>query len=87
MLSKWLSYTDADGNLIKTRPYWAKQWAGFNVNGRPWMERMKQSDYKDETVEFKKVLGEIGKEHGWTLADLKKRFSNDVFDILFFDDV
>ncbi|KAJ4390706.1 hypothetical protein N0V93_004304 [Gnomoniopsis smithogilvyi] len=87
VLSKWLSYTDSDGKPIKTRPHWAKQWAEFHVKGESWLTRMKDVDYKDEIVEFKKVLSEIGKEHGWTLADLKKRFSNDTFDSLYFDDV
>lgn len=87
VLSIWLSYTDSDGKLVKTRPHWAKQWAGLDVNGEPWMKKMKDIDYKDEIVEFKKVLGDIGKEHGWILADLKDRFSNDTFDALYFDDV
>lgn len=87
VLSKWMSYIDSDGKLIKTRPHWAKQWADFDVNGEPWIKKMKDVDYKEEIVEFKKVLSEIGKGHGWTLADLKKRFSNDTFDSLYFDDV
>lgn len=86
VLTKWLSYTDAQGELLKTRPHWAKQWNGFNINGTPWVERLKQ-DYKEEVVEFKKVMAEIGKKDGWTLADLKKRFSNDFFDDFYFDDV
>lgn len=87
LLSKWLSYTDAEGKLLQTRPHWAKQWAGFEVNGKPWLEKMKNTDYKEEIIEFKKGLTEIGKNDGWTLADLKKRFSNDLFDSLYFDDV
>ncbi|PSR85731.1 hypothetical protein BD289DRAFT_409085 [Coniella lustricola] len=87
VLAKWLSYTDTEGKPLRSRPHWAKQWAGFEVNGRPWLEKMKDVDNKDEILEFKRVLGKIGKDHGWTLANLKKRFSNDLFDSLFFDNV
>lgn len=87
VLAKWMSYTDSEGKPLRTRPHWAKQWAGFHVNGKPWVEKLKGEDYKEEIVEFKRVLGEIGKAHGWSLADLKKRFSNDLFDSLFFDDI
>lgn len=86
VLSRWMSYTDAEGRPLRTRPHWAKQWDGFEINGEPWVERMKR-DYKDEIVEFKKVMAEIGKKDGWKLADLKKRFSNDFFDKFYFDDV
>ncbi|KAF3765100.1 hypothetical protein M406DRAFT_259082, partial [Cryphonectria parasitica EP155] len=87
VLAKWLNYRDGEGKLVRARPHWAKQWAGLEVEGRPWVEKLKEVDYRDEIVEFKKVLGEIGRAHGWTLADLKKRFSNDVLDGLYFDDV
>lgn len=87
VLAKWFSYTDAEGKPLRTRPHWAKQWAGFEVNGRPWLKKMKEEDYSDEIKDFKRLLGKIGNEHGWTLADLKKRFSNDLFDELYFDDI
>ena len=51
------------------------------------MEKLKNVDYLEERKEFVRILGEIGEEAGWTLADLKKRFSNDLFDDFFFDDV
>ena len=40
-----------------------------------------------EIAEFKETLRAIGREQGWSLADLKARFSNDLFDKLLFDDV
>jgi hypothetical protein len=86
VLNKWMSYTDRDGNKLKTRPHWAKQWVQFQVDGKPWKEKLRE-DYKDEIVEFKGLLAAIGKDHGWTLADLKKRFSNDLFDDFYFGDV
>lgn len=42
--------------------------------------------YKDEIKEFKAVLSKIGGQHGWTLSDIKDRFSNDLYDRLIFDD-
>ncbi|KAL8398453.1 hypothetical protein RB596_005832 [Gaeumannomyces avenae] len=87
VLAHWLSYKDADGKALRTRSHWAKQWAGLMVDGKPWLERMKTVDYRDELVEFKRLLAEIGKGHGWTLKDLKGRFSNDFFDSFYFDDV
>ncbi|KAF8208699.1 hypothetical protein K438DRAFT_1961273 [Mycena galopus ATCC 62051] len=86
ILAKWMSYRDAQGRPLKTRPHWAKQWADLKVDGKPWVERMK-SEYKDEVVEFRKTLSDIGKAHGWTLADLKRRFSNDFFDSFYFEHV
>jgi len=26
VIDKWMSYRDADGKLLKTRPHWAKEW-------------------------------------------------------------
>lgn len=87
VLDKWTSYADpSTGKKLRTRPHWAKQWVGLRVDGKPWSEAMKE-DYKEEIGEFKGLLAEIGKGHGWTLADLKKMFSNDFFDGFYFDDV
>ncbi|GAB1316375.1 hypothetical protein MFIFM68171_06585 [Madurella fahalii] len=87
VLSKWMSYTDADGKKLRTRPHLAKQWSGIEVDGKPWVDKMKNEDYVEERREFKTLLAEVGKKHGWTLQDLKKRFSNDFFDDFFFDDI
>ena len=57
------------------------------MDGRPWLEKLKHEDYKDQIVQFKEVLAKIGNAHGWTLGDLKSRFSNDLFDELIFDNV
>ena len=94
VVGKWLGYRDREGKLVRTRPHWAKQWEGIKVpvdgeeGGKmvEWRERMKEVDYREERAEFKRLLGEIGKGH-WTLADLKRRFSNEFFDWFYFDDV
>jgi hypothetical protein len=87
VLDKWMSYTDASGEKLKTRPHWAKEWKDFKVGGKPWAEKLKNESYKADIAEFKRALEAIGNEHGWTLADLKKRFSNEFFDGFFFDDI
>ena len=43
-------------------------------------------DFADSITEFKNTLATIGTEQGWTLADLKARFSNDLFDKLIFEE-
>ena len=83
-----MSYEDpATGKRLNTRPHWAKDWVDFTVGGVPWPEKLKAETYKDEIVEFKTILQAIGKEHGWTLEELKRRFSNDFFDEFYFEGV
>ncbi|KAJ2903384.1 Oxidoreductase [Zalerion maritima] len=85
ILDKWLSYRDHAGNKLKTRPHWAKQWQEFKADGKPWAEKLRSEDYKEEIVEFREALAKIGKEHGWKLDDLKERFSNDFLDWFYFE--
>ncbi|KAL6411673.1 oxidoreductase [Ilyonectria robusta] len=90
VLDKWMALKDPNtGKLLKTRPHWAKEWVGYTVNGKPWIQKLKEEDYKDERQEFLRILAEIGQgvKVKWTLQDLKDRFSNDLFDELFFDQV
>lgn len=86
VLDKWTSYTDASGKKLNTRPHWAKEWKTFKVDGKPWPEVLKNESYREEIKEFKALLEEIGRGK-WSLEDLKKRFSNEFFDWLIYDDV
>jgi len=45
---------------------------------------LKTVAYKDAIPEFKTALENIGTSQGWTLADLKARFSNKLWDDLIF---
>lgn len=48
---------------------------------------MKGVSSKREIEDFKMVLGRIGERDGWTLGDLKERFSKGGFDGFVFNDV
>ncbi|KAJ4247499.1 hypothetical protein NW762_013176 [Fusarium torreyae] len=86
VLDKWMALKDpSTGERLKTRPHWAKEWYNYNVDGKPWIERLKSVDYKDEKQEFLQTLADIGKDANWSLQDLQARFSNDLFDKFFFD--
>jgi hypothetical protein len=74
VLDKWMSYKDNDGKQLVVRPHWAKEWYNYKVDNKPWVEKLKNEVYKDEIVEFR------------TLAELKKTFSNELLDYLYFDD-
>lgn len=87
VLNKWTSYSDNNGNRLVVRPHWAKEWEQMEVDGKPWREKLKHESYKAEIAEFKGLLAAIGKKHGWTLADIKKMFSNELLDYLYLDDV
>ncbi|OHF04516.1 hypothetical protein CORC01_00368 [Colletotrichum orchidophilum] len=88
VLDKWMALKDPNTQqLLKTRPHWAKEWEGLTVNGRPWLEKMKNEDYKSEIQEFLGIMADIGEEAGWTLDDLKTRFSNNLFDHLLFSNL
>lgn len=41
---------------------------------------LKTVAYKDQIPAFKSVLTDIGRAHGWTLDDIKARFSNELWD-------
>lgn len=51
------------------------------------LTHLKTSAYASEIPKFRHILAAIGKTQGWTLQDIQKRFSNDLFDDLIFDNV
>lgn len=87
VLDKWIAYKDNDGKQTFVRPLWAKEWHQYKVDGRPWVEKRRSEVYKSEIAEFKELMTETGKKHGWTLLDLKKTFSHEFLDYLYLDDV
>jgi len=84
VLDKWTSYKDAAGRPLNIRPHWAKEWFGYRVGGVLWQDKLRTETYRDEIKEFMQLLQKIGAKHGWTLADIKRRFSNELLDMMFF---
>ncbi|PWW76071.1 hypothetical protein C7212DRAFT_194991, partial [Tuber magnatum] len=82
--TRWMNYTGPNGAYLNTRPHWAKEWDGMKVRGTPWKQYLRETSYKDEIPAFKDVLAQIGQAQGWTLQDLKERFSVPLLDDLFF---
>lgn len=83
ILDKWMDLKDRNGNYLTTRPHWAKEWYHFTVRGRPMMEYLKET-YGGAIPEFREHLKQISDKQDWNLEDARTRFSNDVFDDLFF---
>jgi hypothetical protein len=78
----WMSY----GDQINVRPHWAKEWQGVQMRGVDAKQYLKTIAYKDQIAEFKTLLDKIGEKHGWTLDELKDRFSNELWDTIIFED-
>ncbi|ORY15953.1 hypothetical protein BCR34DRAFT_557894 [Clohesyomyces aquaticus] len=79
VIDLWMSY---GGNV---RPHWAKEWERFTFKGRDARTYLKEVAYKDQILEFKSALEQIGHQHGWTLDQLKRRYSNELWDKLVFE--
>ena len=79
VVDMWTSY---GGNV---RPHWAKEWANFTFKGQEARKYLKEVAYKDQIPEFRSALEAIGKQHEWTLEQLKKRYSNELWDKLVFE--
>ncbi|KAK6007857.1 hypothetical protein QM012_004671 [Aureobasidium pullulans] len=80
---------DALTNLApvgRLRPHWGKEWAKMRFGGLPARDYIRTVAYKSEIPECLTVLEKIGKRQGWTLKDLRKRFSNRLLDDMFFSD-
>ncbi|KAI1394049.1 uncharacterized protein F4822DRAFT_34928 [Hypoxylon trugodes] len=83
VLDQWMALKDKDGKYLDTRPHWAKDWVNTTVRGRPMVEYMKES-YRDAIVKFRETMGQIAERQGWDLKEAQGRFSNELFDKIFF---
>lgn len=79
VINLWMSY---GGNV---RPHWAKEWDRFQFKGKEARTYLKEVAYKDQIPEFRSRLETIGLEQGWTLAQLRQRYSNDLWDKMIYD--
>lgn len=57
---------------------------GMAAHGMDWKQYLKQVSYKDAIPQFTSVLAQIGAAQGWTLSDLKNRFSCSLLDFIYF---
>ncbi|KAH7417155.1 hypothetical protein BKA64DRAFT_701940 [Cadophora sp. MPI-SDFR-AT-0126] len=80
----WMSYRDSHGVLLNVRPHWAKEWESINMRGKPARQYLKEDAYRDAIPLFKETLREIGEGQGWALEDIKKRFSNELWDYMIY---
>lgn len=81
VLDKWMDLRDNEGNFLPSRPHWAKEWIQFKVRGRPMLEYVRES-YKDNLAQFRAALTAIVESKGGNIADTRKRFGNDMLDVL-----
>ncbi|KAH7337903.1 hypothetical protein BKA66DRAFT_479830 [Pyrenochaeta sp. MPI-SDFR-AT-0127] len=75
----WTSY---GGNV---RPHWAKEWEGCYFKGQEPRKYLKEVAYKEQIPEFRDALADIGRQHGWTLEQLKNMYSNELWDKMVFE--
>ncbi|GIJ99370.1 hypothetical protein Aspvir_001500 [Aspergillus viridinutans] len=87
VLDRWMELREWKGQKLNIRPHWAKEWQQFKVDGKPFREYLKEECYGDVIPKFNKVLAQIGQTQGWQRQDLKRVFSNGLFDYIFFDDI
>lgn len=81
----WMSLEDGNGKKLNVRPHWAKEWETLRMGGRDVKEYLKTVSYRDAIPQFRRVLENIGREHGWGgLDDLQARFSNPLWDEIIF---
>ncbi|KAF2445635.1 hypothetical protein P171DRAFT_443269 [Karstenula rhodostoma CBS 690.94] len=68
-----------------TRPHWAQKWDYFKFKGIETSKYLKEVAYIDQIPEFRDMLSKIGKQHGWMLDELQRRFSNELWDKLVYE--
>lgn len=83
VIARWLSYKDPENTPLDIRVHWAKEWYGLQFNGMDALSFVKQT-YREAIPEFRQQLSQIASDGGYTLEDMQKRFSNSLFDNLFF---
>jgi len=74
---RWLAIADGNGEQLNTRPHWAKEWQGLTVRDRPITDYMRDTAYRDRIPEFRAALSRIAAAGGYSLQDLKERYSNE----------
>lgn len=83
IIACWMSYQDSENHPLAIRTHWGKEWHGLQFNGID-SESFVKKTYQESIPEFKQMLKAIAEEGGYTLDDMQKRFSNSLWDQIFF---
>ena len=79
--SIWASYKDKDGQLLNVRPHWGKEFPTM-VDKKTCCEFVRDG-HREGFREYKAAIGAIAKMHGFTIADMRSRFSNTFLEEVF----
>lgn len=60
---------------------------GYRLTGDRGGKSSRMKAIKRRSPSSRAYWRRLGKEHGWTLSDIKKMFSNEILDFLYLDDV
>jgi hypothetical protein len=82
--SRYRSLGEKGEPFLNIRPHWAKEWQGLEVRGKEIVRYLREDAYKEERVEFVRVLEEVVRRRGGTLEETRKRFGNPLLERLFF---
>ena len=83
IIACWISYKDSENKPLAIRTHWAKEWHGLKFNGLD-AETFVRHTYQEAIPKFKQQLTGIAAAGGYTLDDMQKRFSNSLWDAIFF---
>jgi hypothetical protein len=82
----WSAYRSPEKGepALNIRPHWAKEWQGLEVRGKEIVRYLREDAYKEERVEFVRVLEEVVRRRGGTLVETRQRFGNPLLERLSF---
>ncbi len=84
IIACWVTYTDSDNKPLAIRTHWAKEWHGLQFIDTD-AESFVRDSYPDAIPEFKQKLASIAEAGGYTLDEMRNRFSNTLWDSIFFN--
>ncbi len=83
IIACWISYKDSENKPLSIHTHWAKEWHGLQFNGID-AETYVRNSYPEAIPKFKEQLTKIAAAGGYTLDDIRERFSNSLWDNIFF---
>lgn len=83
IIACWLNYTDSENNPLAIRTHWGKEWYGLQFNDID-SESFVRNTHSKSIPEFKQQLEAIATAGGYTLDDMRNRFSNTLWDNIIF---